>query len=945
MFSNRTFGLSVAQGARHCYPTHTQLARLLTALFAAMLLPNLAWAGEGEDPCTLWEADGFRSTLLSVGPDGCNSLIDDNSNPSIAIDPENPDRVVVTWRQIPDNTFDRIDAPISYSSDRGATWSHRGSVSNAHRFESSRVAAGSDGAFYHISAARPSHNIQLFRSEDGGATWTGPSWTFYVPNGSPASIIVDHSRSARRGNIYVTLAGFSTFFRSVDGGVTFQESVPSTIGDQGVGAPALAAHGGVFYLDRVVSHNPLVNSLHVSENGSDGKVPRPGFRDVPIPYDRGTNDQASLTAGILRSDGRQPLFSCGMQVAQHGYFAEVYKTLDDGQSWLQPVRATPFFGARSHPLLPTIGVAADGRIDLVFATEVSNYSFRIQHTFSRDEGMTWSVPAVVTPIYSTYRDGFFSTFPLFVIASDARGVHLVFQASRSPWRDIWYRRIEVPSDCNGNGIEDWQDLNPFTSNDCDANEVPDECQADCNANQTPDVCDLIEDRSVDRDANGVPDECQSVMYVAHGNRSVQDGTSWQTAYSTLDAALAEARRTRPRPFEIRVASGVYSPDAGTGDRTRSFELVSGVSIVGGFEGGSEDPERRDLNAYPTILSGDLQNDDELGDENRTDNSVHVVRARYTDSRTTLDGLVIRGGHADQMLPGDPAVGGAGFIMLNAALTLKNCQVRHNRTSGQGGGIRAFESSLAASHSDFHANTAATGAAMAWLDTGLTLRHSKVSANVGAAAFYGRQATFAPAVTLLGCTIAANSESPFDFETRTSRSFDSIIVTNNGLPMPAISRTVQLDSSCVDAAAPTRAPGVGNMFLCNPQFLDPIGPDGMPRSGDEDLRLADGSPAINRGRPGEANPPDLHDLDGGARVRGCRMDMGAYESPWPEGLGDIQGDGRRDLLDFALLRECLVDAAFPPTPSTSCTCGFDFDADAEITLRDFAAWQNAMNLDF
>ncbi|MHC5113168.1 MAG: hypothetical protein ACYTGP_01910 [Planctomycetota bacterium] len=76
------------------------------------------------------------------------------------------------------------------------------------------------------------------------------------------------------------------------------------------------------------------------------------------------------------------------------------------------------------------------------------------------------------------------------------------------------------SDCNGNGTSDHCDIVEGVSNDCDANGVPDECQADCNgdgvpdvcepdcnANGNPDPCDIAQGASDDCNGNGIPDEC------------------------------------------------------------------------------------------------------------------------------------------------------------------------------------------------------------------------------------------------------------------------------------------------------------------------------------------------------------------------------------------------------------------------------------------------------
>lgn len=63
-------------------------------------------------------------------------------------------------------------------------------------------------------------------------------------------------------------------------------------------------------------------------------------------------------------------------------------------------------------------------------------------------------------------------------------------------------------DCNNNGIADAQDISGGTSEDCDTNQVPDECEPDCNSNSVADPCDLANGTSQDCNANTFPDECE-----------------------------------------------------------------------------------------------------------------------------------------------------------------------------------------------------------------------------------------------------------------------------------------------------------------------------------------------------------------------------------------------------------------------------------------------------
>ncbi len=68
---------------------------------------------------------------------------------------------------------------------------------------------------------------------------------------------------------------------------------------------------------------------------------------------------------------------------------------------------------------------------------------------------------------------------------------------------------EPDEDCNGNGIQDICDLFDGTSDDCNGNAIPDECepQEDCNANGVQDICDIAAGTSRDCNGDNVPDEC------------------------------------------------------------------------------------------------------------------------------------------------------------------------------------------------------------------------------------------------------------------------------------------------------------------------------------------------------------------------------------------------------------------------------------------------------
>ena len=150
-----------------------------------------------------------------------------------------------------------------------------------------------------------------------------------------------------------------------------------------------------------------------------------------------------------------------------------------------------------------------------------------------------------------------------------------------------------------------------------------------------------------------------IIYVDADAPGDNDGSSWASAYNFLQDALADAD-SGAKPAEIRIAQGVYKPDRsteepnGTGDRNATFYLIDNVTIKGGFAGfGQADPNARDIEAYESVLSGDLAGNDfdvndpcDLVDEpTRAENCYHVTTADGTNETTVIDGFTIRNGYA------------------------------------------------------------------------------------------------------------------------------------------------------------------------------------------------------------------------------------------------------------------------------------------------------------
>jgi len=227
-----------------------------------------------------------------------------------------------------------------------------------------------------------------------------------------------------------------------------------------------------------------------------------------------------------------------------------------------------------------------------------------------------------------------------------------------------------------------------------------------------------------------------VYYVDKDSTGDNNGANWTNAYNHLQDALDAASGGD----EIKVAEGVYKPDQGLGitqgDRSVSFQLTSGVTIKGGYEGfGKPDPNVRDIEVYETILSGDLNGNDESNFANNSENSYHVVTGGGTNASAALDGFTITGGNAD----GSDSDGcGGGVYNNNGSSTLSNCIFISNSAKDGAGMLNEYDSSPILTYCIFSGNLADVdgGGMLNAYNSSPTLTSCTFSANVAAASSGG-----------------------------------------------------------------------------------------------------------------------------------------------------------------------------------------------------------------
>ena len=393
-----------------------------------------------------------------------------------------------------------------------------------------------------------------------------------------------------------------------------------------------------------------------------------------------------------------------------------------------------------------------------------------------------------------------------------------------------------------------------------------------------------------------------VIYVNHAATGENTGLSWTDAYTDLQEALASAEADD----EIWVARGTYTPAEPDGARDRSFSLPDAVNVYGGFSGVEETIEKRVWNLNQTILSGDLNANDEEGvTESRNDNSYHVVSISGKGNTAVLDGFVICDGNAN----GNTAQmkNGGGVYIENTdrdeelGPAILNCVIRNNSTTpffGHGGGIYIEKSKVLIENCVFVENSSWRGGALADDLSNLRLInclfHNNSAVEEGGGIYHSRTRSFYTNCTIVSnvARIAGGIAQFSTALTMTNAVFWANRNNSGTVPNAYFLENTKIDSPCCEvynySIVQEIQPDHGSMVI-HPTFInldDPDGTDNLYFTDDDGLQLNRNSPGIDAGT---SSTPDFRasDILNNERVddRGITdtgagtpdfVDLGAYE---------------------------------------------------------------------
>ncbi len=409
------------------------------------------------------DAPGFTSVQVNVNSSGQNIVGDAANEPSLAIDPTNPNRMVIGWRQFNTVTNSFRQAGYGYTTDGGATWTFPG-VINPGIFRSDPVLdSDSEGNFYYNSLTSSSglYTCKVYRSTDGGATWdTGVD----AHGGDKQWMIIDKTGLTGNGNVYSYWTSYYSscepefFTRSSDHGLFYEgcELIPEdpywgtlAVGPEGelyIGGVAGMQYTG-FTVSRSVNardsgsvigwDTTVLVSLDGDLTAADGPNPGGLLGQTHIAADHSYGPGRGyvyLLASVVRSSVSDPLdvmFS---------------RSTDGGVTWDYPIRVNDDASLNNWQWFGTMSVAPTGRIDVVWLDTRDNpgtYLSSLYYAYSSDQGETWSPNFRLSDAFNPHlgwpqQDKMGDYFHMI---SDSGGAHLAWAATFGGEQNVYYGHI------------------------------------------------------------------------------------------------------------------------------------------------------------------------------------------------------------------------------------------------------------------------------------------------------------------------------------------------------------------------------------------------------------------------------------------------------------------------------------------------------------------------
>ena len=428
----------------------------------------------------------FRSIQVNVNTAGNNITGDAANEPSLAINPTDPDNIVVGWRQFDNVQSNFRQAGYGRTTDGGDTWRFPGSLEPGNFNSDPVIDTDRAGNFYYLGYPGGT-TLTLFRSSNQGVTWTNP---LDFRGGDKAWMIVDKTGGQGDGHIYSwwqVVHGPEQFIRSIDGGASFQPAIDASPENVTFGTMAIN-NAGTLFVGGLRSQNLGVWRMARSTNAKNPAV-TPTFATASLtmggsmdiaeaPNPGGLMGQAEVATDPSRPNNVYMLASVN---PPGGDPMDVHfvRSTNGGFTFSAPIRINKDpANANSWQWMGTMSCSPNGRIDAVW-NDTSNSGNAVlsetHYAFSLDAGATWSNSVPIGPQWNSVvgHPNQAKIGDYYDLVSDNAKAHLAYATTYNGEQDVFYAQL---GDCNDNGVHDGVDIRDGTSFDSNANTIPDECE-------------------------------------------------------------------------------------------------------------------------------------------------------------------------------------------------------------------------------------------------------------------------------------------------------------------------------------------------------------------------------------------------------------------------------------------------------------------------------------
>jgi hypothetical protein len=367
--------------------------------------PDPPLPGTGQhSPQIIISAPFGTSFQVNVNGSGQNIVGDAANEPSMCLDPNNPDRIAIGWRQFDNTNSNFRQSGVAYTTDGGLDWTFPGNLEPGVFRSDPALASDANGVFYYLGISNSStFACDLLSSSNGGATWqrVGPA-----QGGDKEWMAIDTTSGPGRGNIYQAWSPFANtynspnflFTRSTDGGSTwmFALGLPHSphFGTLDIGPDGqvyvFAFDGSQFWLNRSSDATnrattptfDLTAAVDLNGGMPAGAINPAGLLGQAwLAVDRSTNQtQGNVYALCSTSNGSN---LCDVIFA---------RSINGGATWSAPIRINDP-GPNSYHWFGTLAVSPNGRVDVCWydtRSNSNNTQSELYYCYSLDGGLTWA---------------------------------------------------------------------------------------------------------------------------------------------------------------------------------------------------------------------------------------------------------------------------------------------------------------------------------------------------------------------------------------------------------------------------------------------------------------------------------------------------------------------------------------------------------------------------